>query len=44
MRKYLCEIFTDVVRYAGEVVTEWTCLACLTSALSEELAWYVAGI
>lgn len=44
MRTYLCEVFTDVVCYAGEIVTEWTCLACLTGALSEELAWYVAGI
>lgn len=44
MRTYLCEVFTDVVCYAGEIVTEWTCLACLAGALSEELAWYVAGI
>ena len=44
IKTYLREVFTDVVCYAGEVVTEWTCLACLTSALPEELAWYMAGI
>lgn len=44
IRTYLCEVFTDVVYYAGEVVTEWACLACLTGTLSEELAWYVTGV